>query len=70
MKYFPNSESLSTKPEEKETLLTVNKHQTRKYVVDIWGNPLKDHKNRKKSSPLYSQANTPHYIHVFKINNN
>ena len=67
MEYFSNSENLSTKPEEKETVLILNKHQTRKYVVD---NPLKDHKNRKKSSSLYSQADTPHYIHVFKINSN
>ena len=69
MKYFPHSENLLIKPEEKDTVLILNKHQTRKYVVDITDNPLKDPKT-KKSSPLYSQADTPHYINVVKINNN
>lgn len=47
MKYFYHSENLMTKPEEKDTDLILNKHQTRKYVVDIRGNPLKDQKNKE-----------------------
>ena len=35
-------------------------------MVHVKGNPLRDHKDRKKSFPLYSQADTTRYIHALK----